>query len=272
MRWRIQKDKHKLTPSLEEQQAEKLLEMGAKLGDSRLEQGLSLEQVVILTKIPRRLLQAIEEGNLEELPEPIYIQGLIRQFADALGLNGAKFSSDFPIGATPVTFGSAWRRSSLGQLRPFHLYLLYIFLIICSVSGLSRFLSNATWQTNNSQSYELPLKETLLQSKGTSKLQSENLQLDKYTLTSTNRVDQVQISVTLKEKSWIRVVADGKVKYEGELPEGTHLTWKAQEQLTVRAGNAGGVLVSINKEQAKQMGESGKVKELTIAANNRLGF
>ncbi|MBO3460856.1 DUF4115 domain-containing protein [Aetokthonos hydrillicola Thurmond2011] len=272
MRWRIQKDKHKPTPSLEEQQAEKLGEIGTQLLTARLEQGLSLEQMVILTKIPRRLLQAIEEGNLEELPEPIYIQGLIRQFADALGFNGAEFGSTFPIGAAPVTVGSAWRRSSLGQLRPFHLYLLYIFLIICSVSGLSRFLDNATWQTTNSQSYQLPLKETLLQSKSTSKLQPENIQLDKYTLTNSNHAEQVQISVTVKEKSWIRVVADGKVKYEGELPEGTHLTWKAQEQLTVRAGNAGGVLVSVNKEQAKQMGESGKMKELTIAANNRSGF
>jgi cytoskeletal protein RodZ len=263
MRWRIQKDKHKLTPSLEQQQAEKLAEIGAQLWTSRLEQGFSLEQIVMLTKIPRRLLQAIEEGHLAELPEPIYTQALIRQFADALGLDGAEFSSHFPIGSSQANFKSGWKGSSIGQLRPIHLYILYIFLIIFSVSGLSQFLNNATWQTKNSQSYELPSEETLLQSKATSK------QVDKYTLSNTDHAQQVEISVTLKEKSWIRVVADGHIQYEGELPEGTHQTWKAQEQLTVRAGNAGGVLVSINKEQAKQMGESGKMKELTIATNTK---
>ena len=36
--------------------------------------------------------------------------------------------------------------------------------------------------------------------------------------------------------------------------KGTHQIWKAEEQLTVKAGNAGGVLVSVNKEEAKQMG------------------
>jgi hypothetical protein len=77
----------------------------------------------------------------------------------------------------------------------------------------------------------------------------------------------VQIGVTLKEKSWIRVVADGKVQYEGELPQGSQRTWIAQGELTVKAGNAGGVLVSVNKQQAKQLGEPGKVKQVTIAAN-----
>ncbi|PLZ99348.1 helix-turn-helix domain-containing protein, partial [Fischerella thermalis CCMEE 5328] len=82
-------------------------------------------------------------------------------------------------------------------------------------------------------------------------------------------LQQVQIGLTLTEKSWIQVLVDGKVEYEGELPEGTHKTWKAQEQLTVRTNNAGGVLVSINKEKAKQLGEPGKQKEVTIAANTR---
>ncbi len=70
--------------------------MGAQLWASRQEKGLSLEEMVALTKIPRRLLQAIEEGNLDDLPEPIYTQGLIRQFADAMGFNGAEFASTFP--------------------------------------------------------------------------------------------------------------------------------------------------------------------------------
>ncbi len=268
MIWRNQKDQHESTPSVEQQQAEKLVEIGAQLWTSRLEQGLSLEDMVILTKIPRRLLQAIEEGNLAELPEPIYVQGLIRQFADALGFNGAEFSSRFPIGLNRVSLIPGWKSRSVGQLRPFHLYLLYIFLIMCSVNGLSQLLNTATWQANNSRISQLRQKETLLQSKAIQK-SSQNIQLDKYILSRASAASQVQVGVTLKEKSWIRVVVDGKIKYEGELPKGTHQIWKAQEQLTVRASNAGGVLVSVNKEEAKQMGEPGTVKEVMIAANTR---
>jgi len=269
MMWQTQKDKHEPTPSLEQKRSEKLAEMGAQLWTSRLEQGLSLEELVMTTKIPRRLLQAIEEGNLEELPEPIYIQGLIRQFADALGFNGAEFSSSFPIGSNRVSLTLGWKSPSVGQLRPFHLYVLYIFLIVCSVSSLSRLLNSATWQVSNDQSQQLQQRATLLQSKAIQKPQAQNLQLDKYILESANDAQMVEIGVTLKEKSWIRVVADGKIQYEGDLPEGTHRIWKAQEQLTVKAGNAGGVLVSVNQKQAKQMGEPGTVKEVTIAANTK---
>jgi hypothetical protein len=77
----------------------------------------------------------------------------------------------------------------------------------------------------------------------------------------------VQVGVTLKSQSWIRVVADGKTEFEGVLPEGTQRTWVADKTLIVRAGNAGGVLVEFNDQTAKQMGAPGEVQEVTFAAN-----
>jgi len=241
----------------EQLRAEKLAELGGQLWVMRTEQGLSLDEMVALTMIPRRLLQAIEEGNLDDLPEPIYIRGLIRQFADALGLDGAEFAKSFPVGSNRVNLTPAWKPTPLfGQLlRPFHLYVLYIGFIVCSVSGLSRLLNNAAIQANNSQSTE------------TAQIQPKQTQPELQPVSNISSNGQaVQIGVTLKEKSWIRVVADGKTQFEGELPEGTQRTWKAQYQLTVKAGNAGAVLVSVNKEEAKPMGDIGKVKEVIVAA------
>lgn len=79
----------------------------------------------------------------------------------------------------------------------------------------------------------------------------------------------VEIGLTIKEKSWVQVKADGKLKYEGDLPKGSRRTWQAKEELTIKTGNAGGVLVSVNQQQAKQMGQRGKMKEMKIAARNR---
>ncbi|KOP25431.1 DNA-binding protein [Hapalosiphon sp. MRB220] len=263
MKWLNNKDKHDLVNSLDQLRIEKLVAMGAQLSSSRQEKGLSLDEMVVLTRIPRRLLQAIEEGNLQELPEPVYIQGLIRQFADALGFNGAEFAGDFPVGNTNrVSLKSGWKTTSVGELRPFHLYLLYILMIFCSVGGLSQLLNaNALQTANNNQNISKQNQQTAIPSQ---KFQSVS------NMTSNlNNPQQVQIGLTLTEKSWIQVLVDGKLEYEGELPEGTHRIWKAQEQLTVRTDNAGGVLVSINKEKAKQLGEPGKQKEVTIAANTR---
>jgi cytoskeletal protein RodZ len=261
MKWLSRKNKHEFTTSLDQQRGEKLAAMGAQLSSSRQEKGLSLDEIVILTRIPRRLLQAIEEGNIEELPEPVYIQGLIRQFADALGFNGAEFASSFPIGTHRVNLKSSWKYTPIGELRPLHLYLLYIFMILFSVGGLSQLLNaNALQAANNNQNKSKQNQETVNQSQKFQPVSDINKSVNP---------QQVQIGLTLTEKSWIQVLVDGKVEYEGELPEGTHRTWKAKEQLTVRTDNAGGVLVSINKEKAKQLGEPGKQKEVTIAANTR---
>jgi cytoskeletal protein RodZ len=256
MKWQKSKGDNQPVVSVEQLQAEKLAELGSQLWVTRQEQGLSLDQIVVLTKISRRLLQGIEEGNLDDLPEPIYIRGLIRQFADALGLNGEEFAKSFPIGSNRVNLTPGWKPTPFGQLHPFHLYLLYIGLIVCSVNGLSQLLNNAAIQAQNSQGTEIaqiPPKQT------------QPVEIQSVSNISTNG-QAVQIGVTLKEKSWIRVVADGKTEFEGELPEGSQRTWKAQGQLTVRADNAGGVLVSVNKEEAKAMGDPGKVKEVIVAA------
>ncbi|MGI8501233.1 MAG: helix-turn-helix domain-containing protein [Hassallia sp.] len=250
------KDDNQPIVSVEQLRSEKLASLGGQLWVKRTEQGLSLDEMVEMTMISRRLLQAIEEGNLDDLPEPIYIRGFIRQYADALGLDGAEFAKSFPVGSNRVNLIPGWKPTPFGQLlRPFHLYVLYIGLIVCSVSSLSQLLNNAAIQANNSQSTEkaqIQPKQTQPELQPVSNISSNG--------------QAVQIGVTFKEKSWIRVVADGKTQFEGELPEGTQRTWKAQGQLTVRAGNAGAVLVSVNKEEAKPMGDSGKVKEVIVAA------
>ncbi|NMG09262.1 RodZ domain-containing protein [Brasilonema sp. UFV-L1] len=268
MTWLRRKDKHESIPSFEQQRTEVIASMGAQLRTLRLEQDLSLEKVAILTKISPRLLQAIEEGDLTELPEPVYTQGLIRQFADAIGLNGTEFSRTFPTQMNSVSQKSGGKMKSTSQLRPTHLYVLYVFLIFCSVCGLSELLNTATLKASHSQDNQKaqkePIEPQVTQNQNAQLVQAVNKLPD-----TTIEPQQVQIVVTLKEKSWMKVVADGKVQYEGELPQGTQRTWIAQGQLTVRAGNAGGVLVSVNKQQAKQLGKPGTVKEVTIAANTR---
>jgi cytoskeletal protein RodZ len=254
MKWFSKKDEQPIKPSIQEHQAEKLGQLGSQLASLRQEKGLTLDELVVFTRIPRRLLQAIEEGNLTDLPEPIYIQGLIRQFADALGIQGGEFASYFPIGSQSVGVQSKWKGQAIPQLRPIHLYVLYIVLIFSSVNGLSQLLNNASLQANNRQIQP----KTVTQAAGQETANN--------TLIGSKKNQSVQIGVTLKASSWISVVTDGKTAFEGFLPQGSSRTWKANEQLTVKTDNAGGVLMSVNQQEAKEMGEVGKTQEIKIAA------
>ncbi|MEM6401905.1 MAG: RodZ domain-containing protein [Cyanobacteria bacterium P01_D01_bin.116] len=262
MKWFKKKGEETVTPttSIEEQRAEKLAQLGAQLKSTREKYSFSLEDVVNYTKIPRKLVQGIEEANFDDLPEPVYIQGLIRRYAHALGFNGVEFASTFPIGTTRVVLKPVWKNPSFIKLRPVHFYLLYVFLTVGSVSGLSTWLNGATMIANQAQQQQ---QSNGFANKPTPSQPESITQSNSF---SKNK-KEVKVGVTLKESSWIQVIADGKTTFEGTLEEGSKRSWTAQKELTVKAGNAGGVLVSVNQQEAKKMGQPGKVEQLRVALN-----
>ncbi|TAE53707.1 MAG: helix-turn-helix domain-containing protein [Nostocales cyanobacterium] len=254
MKWLKKKAERSNKLSLEQQQSQKLAHLGAKLSDLRQQQGLSLDEVVVKTRIPRRLLNAIEAGDMEYLPEPIYTQGLIRQFADALGLRGIDFASDFPVGFQRVSIPRNKLSEPFLQLRPIHLYLLYIFVIVCSVNGLSQLLNKTEMQADQTQDqFKVQLNSEVI----SQKLPEPDFQKI--------NAEVVKIDLTFESSSWIRVITDGETKFEGFLPQGSQRNWQASEELTLITDNAGGVLMSVNQDQPRKMGELGEVAKIRIA-------
>gem|GEM_PF-6314074 len=75
----------------------------------------------------------------------------------------------------------------------------------------------------------------------------------------------VQVTVEVKGESWVRVSVDGKTEFEGILTENdSPKSWNANNELTIRSGNAGAVWVSLNQKTAKPLGEMGEVKDVTF--------
>ncbi|KRM03471.1 helix-turn-helix domain-containing protein [Limosilactobacillus gastricus] len=62
--------------------------IGHELQAARLDLGMTIDDLQQQTRIQRRYLLAIEDGRFEVLPGPFYIQAFIKQYADAVGLNG----------------------------------------------------------------------------------------------------------------------------------------------------------------------------------------
>ncbi|NER34695.1 MAG: helix-turn-helix domain-containing protein [Oscillatoria sp. SIO1A7] len=262
------KNKHSKNKQIspDQERAAKLASMGAELRRLRLEQSRTLQEISAETMIRSSQLEAIEEGRLEKLPEPIYVRGFLLRFANALGLDGYAFSSDFPIDKEKKRDRKRFYWGdllALFQLRSIHLYILYVLLIIFSVRGLSQHLSRAGVQTNNLETSREP---TAIPPQKKEPPRREELALTPRANAATAK--PVRVGLTLKETSWVRIVADGKTEFEGTLLPGTQRTWEADRQLVVRAGNAGGVLVKVNNGQAKQMGDPDTVEEITITASN----
>lgn len=69
--------------------------VGERLAAEREAQGLSLDDVVRHTRIPRRHLEMIEAGNYTALPALTYSTGFVKTYGDLLGLDGPALSRDF---------------------------------------------------------------------------------------------------------------------------------------------------------------------------------
>lgn len=87
---------------LNSEQETQLHELGTYLRQKRIEQSISLKQVASKTLIRSEVLQAIEDGKTEQLPEPIYLQNLIRHYANAIHADGEKLAKSFSQHPAPL--------------------------------------------------------------------------------------------------------------------------------------------------------------------------
>ena len=82
--------------------------------------------------------------------------------------------------------------------------------------------------------------------------------------------DDVEVTATFSADCWLEVKADGKTIYEGTLKKGDSQTWKGQDKVTVRVGDAGAVSFSVNGKDLGKAGKDGQVanKTFTKDGNN----
>lgn len=272
----------------QQKQLQKLQEIGSLLYQIRQEKRITIEAISAQTFIQARLLRAIEQGQLEELPEPVYIREFIKKFALALGQDGSKFAKEFDLNVAPealppqvkqqlVNSQTSQKLPSLPsfqfglpfQLRPYHLYIFYILLIVMSVKFLANLVEPSSLQANREQDPEELLTQSSFSTTRPVVQSPQSVTISQPINDRANKL--VVVDVNVKDRCWVRVMVDGKKDFEGFLDGGTRKTWTANEQLTIRAGNAGGVFVTLkDKNESKQLGKPGQVEEVTYKADAQL--
>lgn len=251
-------------PDTHQLHQEQLVHIGQILRETREAQGLSHQDLALTTLIRGSLLHAIEVANVGQLPEPVYTRGLILRYGNCLGLDGEALAIQYFTPASKYSSRSFWRVPVTPQLRPVHLYMTYIVLIGIAISALSYTLQRMSYQTST-----LPVLEGDVAEDATMPLDGPNDSDEAEQDDSKSEAglpaevanSPVRVSVQLEGQSWLRVTSDGEIAFEGILKEGDSQTWTAEEQLRIRAGNAGGVIVSFNEGDSERLGQPGMVAE-----------
>jgi len=246
---------------------QQLKNIGASLQQMREERHISLETVAEKTLISQRLLRAIETGDSAELPEAFYIQALVSKYARAIGTEEIKFIVESPNGETIADKSQKRNRSYWFnfQLRSLHLYLLYILLVIVSVSGITALVERPV--IVNQPPADSPVLVPEGQTENTTQVNQPQTTSTPQFISQSSNPEAVSVGINLQERCWLKVMVDGKVAFEGILPQGTKRQWSGKKEVTIRAGNAGGVVISFNNQQQQILGAPGEVEEITYTVN-----
>ncbi|MEH1815480.1 MAG: helix-turn-helix domain-containing protein [Nostoc sp.] len=142
---------------LNEAQVEQLKEITTRLRQVRQEKSIRIEEIASQTMLRVGILQALEEDRFEELPEPIFLQGFIRRYGDALGLDGNALSYSLVTNVVCQDSKNA-HHSDNKQNTYIPLVLTYILLLVGASAGLLHILTpqltaeSLTPEDNNQQS------------------------------------------------------------------------------------------------------------------------
>lgn len=283
-------------------QQEQLLNLGAYLRDVRQDKGKQIDEVANQIFIRPALVKAIEAGDWESLPEPVFVQGFIRRYAEYLGLDGKELSKKFeptPVSVLPNP-ELAHSRDVEGVVKPQDKHGLKVLskakpaqngtalassheakssqnwvggaIAIAALIALLAWLTtrNTPQQATSSppseaQTAEAETPETVPEAAVTPE-PATTLEEDAEAIADTTAVGEAPITfaVNIEDDAWLRVIADGERVHEGILTTGTQQTWTAETELRITAGNSGGVQYSFNGSEEQPMGAPGSVANLTL--------
>ncbi|MBP2627703.1 MAG: putative transcriptional regulator [Firmicutes bacterium] len=241
--------------------------VGELLRDEREKKGLSVKEIESAISIRSFYINAIEEGNYNLVPGEVYLKGFIRNYANYLGLNGQEMvdlyrQSQKPIPSATVDISpdtietSANKSEQPSKNNKNSNKLLMISLLAVCVAG------SAWWLLTSPKQATEPQTNKQIETNPTPPSQPQPPQ----SVIPPAPTNPVVITAKYTEKCWTSVTADGKIIYEGTPLNGDTITWEAQKNITITAGNAGGIDLISNGQSIGKMGAKGEVVVKTFVA------
>ncbi|MDR7520853.1 MAG: DUF4115 domain-containing protein [Armatimonadota bacterium] len=255
--------------------------IGHTLRSARAERGVSLADLQARTKVRVKYLRALEDERFDELPPLPFARGFLRRVAEELGLDpeplirrlnavmsagaGGTVESLHRLDAavTPAVPRSRWRRWT--AMAAVCVLIAGGALALYSYRQFREFSESAPAAAPP----DLPPGGTVSSAPVT---MSANPQPQVPTTVSGPTGEPaapagVTVEVQASARSWLRVVVDDQLVFEGFLVAGDSQRWQGRATVSLRAGNAGAVQVTANGRPVGALGQIGEVVDRTFTGD-----
>ncbi|MFZ5808360.1 MAG: helix-turn-helix domain-containing protein [Chloroflexota bacterium] len=269
-------------------------EIADQLRSTRLQLGFTYEDIEKQTRLRARHIQAIEEGNFDALPSPVQGKGMLGIYAQFLGLSSDaillryadalqarlaeqqihRSSPRSKLKTAPGLRSWSWLWSaefldivflSVGILAFFFWGLSSIIRTRASVPPTPTALSIAEVLLAPSTPFldtptnppPSPTATEILPIAVAASPQTSETVLPSAPVTNT--VNLLRITINVRQRTWLRVLVDGKEQFSGRVVAGSAYEYSGDEKIEIQTGNAAALQIIFNQEDLGAMGNMGEI-------------
>lgn len=237
---------------------------GERLKRERELREVTLEEVSSATRISARFLQALEDEDWKKLPGGVFGRGFVRTIARYLGLSEEGLLAEYDLArgenAVPSQSKPEDRIPSPPKWIPVVALLVVLLLLAGAVAGgvygwrkwKARRLNKQT-QTNSQQLSSAPVNSTLR---------------DHSSFTAASPSVPLELSLSTSSAAHVRVITDGSVALDADLPSGENRRFAAIRQFEVSSTNSSAVLLEMNGAMMPPIGTPGSSGKITLSAKD----
>jgi len=227
-----------------------LVQVGQLIRTQRQARGLSAEQLATTMHMGVEQLTALELGDEDRLPEPVFIKAMVRRLASHLRMNadelveklGPTVSSPRPIKA--LSTAAPWPKPTANPPQPRRTLLLLVPILLLLGGGAGYTL----WQGKLSDNGE-PSSPTASPSSEAVALDTNDSQpADQQPSAS---VEPIIVEISSPEPSWIALRRGGNLEFQGTLDE--PLTIKDPQNVEIYAGRPDLVLINVSDQESRRL-------------------
>lgn len=233
------------SPPVQEPNQRELVAVGLWLRRQREIREINLSDIATETKISKRYLTAIEAGDFDQLPGPIFVRGFLRQYAAYTGLDPDEVFNNFlaaqqadDLAAEPDG-DKIRRRGASTQQQPFALWAAAVVLVVVVVAG-------GWWLAGRTTSQPLPPEAGPLPVAVPPPVATVPIE----TSVVDPAPDPMPLQVTLDflDECWVEVVIDESRTLNEMRVQGESLQIEAREKVLLTVDNVQAVQVEVNGE------------------------
>jgi cytoskeleton protein RodZ len=241
--------------------------IGAQLRSSREALGLSLASLAQRTRVQPRIISAIEQNDLASIPPKPYGRGFIRAYAREVGLDPDLTVRDYFAQFGPAVVEEVQLHHQPEPWPARQTWLVpaagMIAVVLVSLAVFRGDASDATDRsvaapvgTSGGQAVDAPRPDATM---GTAP-------------TPEKREAGIDLVVVADRNCWVTAAADGnRVLYQLLQPGAQH-TIRADREITLRAGDAGAIRLTVNGRDTGAFGASGQVRTARISQDTAASF